>query len=81
METAATANDCLRLLCRSRRTDPELLTGPVARLVPGLDSRIILHQLRGTLPVMDRQVLEAALTILNAPPTVAAQARALHGGG
>jgi hypothetical protein len=80
METASTASDCLRLLCRSRKTDLELLTGAVARLVPDLDSRVVLLQLCGTLPVMDQQVLEAALTILNAPPAVAAQARALNGG-
>jgi hypothetical protein len=80
METATTASDCLRLLCDSRKTDLELLTGAVARVVPDLDSRVILLQLRGTLPLLDRQVLEAALTILSAPLAVAAQARALHGG-
>jgi hypothetical protein len=80
METATTASDCLRLLCRSRQTDLEPLTSAVARLVPDLDSRVILLQLRGTLPVMDPPVLEAALTILKAPPAVATQARALNGG-
>jgi hypothetical protein len=78
METASTASDCLRLLCLHRQTDLELLTGAVARLVPALDSRVILLQLRGTVPEMDRQVLDAALTILSAPPAVAGQARALN---
>jgi hypothetical protein len=80
METATTASDCLLLLCRSRQTDLQRLSRAVARLVPDLDSRIILLQLRGTLPVLDTQVLEAALAILKAQPAVAVRARALNRG-
>jgi hypothetical protein len=80
METATTTSDCLLLLCRSRQIDLERLTRAVARLVRDFDSRIILLQLRGTLPVLDPPVLEAALAILKAPPAVAVRARALNGG-
>jgi hypothetical protein len=79
METATTASECLRLLCRYRQTDLEWLARAVAQRLSSLDTRAILLQLRGTLPVMADRVLEAALTILKAPPTVAAQARAFNG--
>jgi hypothetical protein len=78
METATTAIDCLHLLCSKRQVDLEWLARAVAQRISSQDSRAILLQLRGTLPTIADRVLEAALTILNAPPAVADQARAFN---
>jgi hypothetical protein len=78
METATTASECLNLLCRYRQTDVEWLARAVAQRFSGADSRAYLLQFRGTLPVIADRVLEAALSILNAPPLLAAQARFLN---
>jgi hypothetical protein len=78
METATTARDCLHLLCSHRQIDLEWLARAIAKRAPDFDSRAIFLQLRGTLPVIAEGVLEAALTILNAPLAVAAQARAFN---
>jgi hypothetical protein len=80
METAASASDCIQLLCRHRQTDLEWLARAVAQRIGSSDSRSILLQFRGTLTVVSDKVLDAALAILDAPPLAAAQARAFKSG-